>query len=121
MTAYDEFWKSAGEPREHQRTIADFVAGHSPEEVAELRQTVQAYLHEQEVSYNILGVPGGSERPWTLDELPHVVAAGEFDELRHRLAQRARVLNAALEDIHGPQRLIREGVIPSDVILGNPH
>ncbi len=121
MCAYHEFWADASVPRPHQQCLFDFVSRHAPDEAEQIRRAVQARLREQEVSYNILGAPDGSQRPWVLDEVPHVIRADEFAELAAALASRARLLEACLLDLYGPQRLLREGIIPAELVLSNPH
>src|SRR5699024_1548498 len=58
--------------------------------------------------------------PWQLDPLPMVVDPAEWAELEAGLAQRAQVLDAILADLYGPRRLLLEGILPAEIILGNP-
>jgi uncharacterized circularly permuted ATP-grasp superfamily protein/uncharacterized alpha-E superfamily protein len=86
-----------------------------------MRASVRVRLSEHEVSYNLLGTPGGSARPWQMDEVPHVISGPEFEELSQRINQRAHLLSACLEDFYGEAHLLKEGVIPSEIVLGNPN
>ena len=52
--------------------------------------------------------------------MPLPIAAAEFAELEVGLAQRARLLEALLEDIYGPQTLLAEGALPPALVFANP-
>jgi len=121
MPRVSEFFASDGSVRPHQQLLYDFLRAHTDKQHEGLRYAVQSRLREQEVSYNVFGAPDYSHRPWRLDEVPHLLPGDEFDRLARGMSRRGQLLEACLRDIYGPQRLLREGVIPADVVLGNPH
>ncbi len=45
----------------------------------------------------------------------------EFQQLAEGLSDRAELLSECLEDFYGAGRLLREGIVPAEVLLGNPH
>jgi uncharacterized circularly permuted ATP-grasp superfamily protein len=47
-----------------------------------------------------------------------VIAAERWQRTERGLEQRIRALNAFLSDVYGDQRILAEGVIPSDLVLG---
>lgn len=118
--AYNEFLDSQGRPRPHQARFAAFLKGLSHAEFARIRARVLHRINEQEVTFNILGVPEGTNRPWLLDPLPLVIDPAEWAALSKGLSQRARILSAALQDLMGPQRLLRERIVPAEIVLGHP-
>lgn len=120
LPPFHEFSLPDGSVRPHQQLLADFLSRHTPEQAEAARRALRTRLIEQEVSYNLLGTPEGSARSWVLDEVPHVIPGEEFSALAAKLSSRARLLNAALDDIYGPQRLVRERIIPEYLVLGNP-
>ncbi len=63
---------------------------------------------------------GGDGRPWRLDPLPFVVPPDEWERLERGVIQRAAALDALLGDCYGPQRLLRDGLIPPAAVLANP-
>lgn len=66
-------------------------------------------------------LPGpGSSQAWRCDPVPLPLPAAEFDALAEGLAQRARVLEALIADLHGEQRLLREGLLPPSLVFANP-
>src|SRR5262245_29309243 len=64
-------------------------------------------IRENGVTYRVYGDPRGLHRPWQLDPLPLLVPPDEAAALEVGLVQRARLLEAVLADLYGPQQLLR--------------
>ncbi|HEX2885327.1 circularly permuted type 2 ATP-grasp protein [Vineibacter terrae] len=58
---------------------------------------------------------------WALEGLPLIVSPSDWRVLEDGLAQRARLLDALLADVYGPQRLLAERVLPPALLQANPH
>lgn len=94
---------------------------HMGEGELELRNAdIQRLLRENGVAYNIYNDPSGQNRPWLLDPIPKIVTASEWDTINAGLIQRATLFDLILKDIYGPQKLIKEGVIPQELIYLHP-
>ena len=67
-------------------------------------------------------LPGASaqEPAWRCDPVPLPLQASEFAELEAGLAQRARLMEAMLQDIYGPQNLLADGALPPALVFANP-
>jgi uncharacterized circularly permuted ATP-grasp superfamily protein len=59
-----------------------------------------------------MGVTFGPGRPLTVDPVPRLIGAGEWDALEPGLTQRARALNRFLADAYGEQRIFAAGLVP---------
>jgi uncharacterized circularly permuted ATP-grasp superfamily protein/uncharacterized alpha-E superfamily protein len=57
--------------------------------------------------------------PWGLDPVPYVIGASEWRGIERGLGQRTRVLDAVLDDLYGPRRLLLDGVIPTAAVMGS--
>jgi uncharacterized circularly permuted ATP-grasp superfamily protein/uncharacterized alpha-E superfamily protein len=117
---FDEFRGKDRTVRAHQRLLDEFLSARSPQDIDQLERVIKSRINEQEVTFNILGVPEGTNRPWQLDALPFVLDRSEWQALCVGLRQRACLLDAVLTDCYGPQRLIRDGVLPAQLVLGHP-
>jgi uncharacterized circularly permuted ATP-grasp superfamily protein/uncharacterized alpha-E superfamily protein len=118
--SFDELRDALGELRPHQRPLAQFLEGKDVRELEELGRLVRQRITQQEVTFNILGVPEGTNRPWQLDAVPLVLDRSEWLTLSVGLRQRARLLNAILRDCYGSQQLLRDGLLPAELVLGHP-
>jgi uncharacterized circularly permuted ATP-grasp superfamily protein len=90
---------------------------------ATLRQRwlqAQAQIDRDGVTYNPHDDDGIVSRPWMLDAIPMVLAENEWKQLTDRLSQRGRVFEALLADLFGEQRVLKDKVIPPDLLFGHP-
>jgi uncharacterized circularly permuted ATP-grasp superfamily protein/uncharacterized alpha-E superfamily protein len=89
-------------------------------ELEQRNTDIQRLLKENGVAYNIYNDPSGQNRPWELDPIPKIVTASEWDTINAGLVQRATLFDLILKDIYGPQKLIKEGIIPQELIYLHP-
>jgi uncharacterized circularly permuted ATP-grasp superfamily protein/uncharacterized alpha-E superfamily protein len=80
----------------------------------------QRLIHENGITYNTYGDVERTDRPWELDAIPLLFPAAEWTSLAAGLTQRARLLNQILADLYGPQRLLHKGLLPAELIYGQP-
>ena len=118
--AYDEFFERPLVPRAHQRLLHAHLTRRGAPELEQIQKAVRRRITQQEVTFNILGVPEGTNRPWLLDSVPLVVDRSEWLRVGEGLEQRARVLDLFLQDCFGAQHALRDGVVPAELVLGNP-
>jgi uncharacterized circularly permuted ATP-grasp superfamily protein/uncharacterized alpha-E superfamily protein len=122
LRRYDELTDDHGGMRAHWRPLIDRLrADESPDAVRRSLELTRRLIVENGVTYNVYADPQGADRPWALDSLPFVLPEAEWQEIEAGVAQRARLLNALLADIYGPQRLIAEGHIPAELPYGHPN
>ncbi len=58
---------------------------------------------------------------WELEPAPLVLPASEWAQLEAGLRQRARLVNAFLFDVYGGQLVLRDGLLPPEVVLSDPY
>src|SRR5688572_20071897 len=122
LKRYDELTDSAGAMRAHwARLLLRLRADDSPDAVRRSLELTRRLVVENGVTYNVYADPQGADRPWALDPLPFVLPAAEWKTIEAGVAQRARLLNALLADLYGPQRLLAEGHIPAELPFGHPN
>jgi len=64
----------------------------------------------------------GETRPfWELEPVPLVLPAAEWAQLEAGLRQRARLANAFLFDAYGGQLVLRDGLLPPEIVLNDPY
>jgi uncharacterized circularly permuted ATP-grasp superfamily protein/uncharacterized alpha-E superfamily protein len=119
---YDELLDDKGLVRPHWQPLIDELTRDDARAVARrgLERT-RRLIVENGVTYNVYADPQGADRPWALDPVPLLLLADEWREMEAGLAQRARLLDALLADIYGPQRLLSEGLVPPELVFGHPN
>ncbi len=89
-------------------------------ELSQRWEDAKRILRDNGVSYNVYADPRGADRPWQLDAIPQVMEEEEWQILSDGISQRARLLDALLEDIYGSQATLVEGVLPAGLVFANP-
>ncbi len=117
---HDELRSPPGGLRAHGEPLVRALSGMGSSELGRRWESARRLIHENGVTYNVYGDPRGMDRPWQLDPIPLVLHAGEWDALGTGLAQRARLLDAILADVYGPQRLLRDGLLPAELVFAHP-
>lgn len=113
---YDNMWESDGNVRNAWFSLLNNIQSLGPAELKNRYQEIQKILKENGVTYNVYGDPAGIYRSWKLDAVPNIIGSEEWAYLSEGLKQRANLLNLILKDIYGSRDLIKNGMLPLDLI-----
>lgn len=116
---FDELLDEAGRPRPHWAGLVEAIARAEPARMRDRIATVEREIRDSGLTYNMYADPKGAERPWALDALPMIIGADEWPAIEAAVAQRARLLDAVLGDLYGPQTLLADGLLPPRLVLGH--
>ncbi|WP_445193445.1 circularly permuted type 2 ATP-grasp protein [Sphingomonas sp. Tas61C01] len=89
---------------------------------AELRRRQEAAettFRQLGITFAVYGESEASERIIPFDIVPRVFLADEWARLSEGLVQRVDAINAFLEDVYGERRILKDGILPEDLVLGN--
>ena len=117
---YDEMFLPDGSPREHCRQIYETLTQLSAEELGNIQERVMRSFSTEGITFVVYGDEEADERIIPIDCVPRAMSSADWDNLEKGLTQRLKALNAFLEDVYGEARIIRDGVIPADVVMGCP-
>ena len=87
-------------------------------EMESRHKEVQRLLRENGVTYVVHGEQQ-EHRPWELDPIPLIISNTDWDVISAGLTQRAKLLNLILTDLYGERRLIKERLIPPEVVYAH--
>src|SRR5688572_23691309 len=118
-TLLDECFDFEGDVKEHWKKLLNNIELFDGEELKGRQQELLTLLKENGVTYNVYGDTDGLNRPWLLDTLPLLISAAEWRITVRGMKQRAYVLNKILEDIYGERRLLKEKIIPPELIYAH--
>jgi uncharacterized circularly permuted ATP-grasp superfamily protein/uncharacterized alpha-E superfamily protein len=116
---YDEMFDRSGAVRPHWRRIAEAFAALAPEEYQHRLDSALRMVRENGVTYNVYDQASGLARQWQLDIAPFVVSTDDWTAIEAAVTQRARLADTILADIYGEQRLIHDGIVPAQLVLGH--
>ncbi len=118
---YDEMCADPHEIRAHWRTYMTALQALGPQEVDRRWEQALRVIRENGMTYNVYGDPLGIERPWQLDPAPLLIAPPDWAFIESALVQRATLLNLIMVDLHGPQRLLSESLLPPELVFASQH
>jgi uncharacterized circularly permuted ATP-grasp superfamily protein/uncharacterized alpha-E superfamily protein len=118
--AYDEMKAGDGLVRPHWRSFLEHLDQLEPRELQARWERARQLLHQNGISYDVYGDPQGMERPWSLSPIPVLLTREAWQGLEDGLVQRARLLDAVLRDLYGPQRALIENLVPPELVFENP-
>jgi uncharacterized circularly permuted ATP-grasp superfamily protein len=119
--AFDEIMGTPGDTTARPELAA---LGHWIEETpdAELRRRQEAAettFRQLGITFAVYGENEAAERIIPFDIVPRVFLHDEWTRLSEGLVQRVEAINAFLNDIYGERRILKEGILPEDLVLGN--
>ncbi len=117
---YDESTLASGIPRPHWRPFLSAFEKLGRDELAVRWENGRRIIREHGVTYNVYGDPQGMDRPWELDMVPLLISPEEWRIIETGLIQRSKLFNLILSDFYGPQRLLRDGLLPPALVFANP-
>src|SRR5260221_10412880 len=121
LGCYDEMFDSAGAPREHYARLFNFLNGLSPEQFEPRRQIADMDFLRRGITFTVYSSEEGVEKIFPFDLIPRIVPTSEWRALEAGLKQRINALNLFLHDVYHGQDILRDGVVPVDLVLGSPN
>ena len=108
-----------GAIREHYQPFADWLARTPPDRIAQKREEAERAFQRVGITFAVYGEDTGTERLIPFDLVPRIIPRDDWALLERGLKQRVAALNAFLEDIYHDQRILAEGRVPRERVLGN--
>ncbi|HEU0067354.1 MAG TPA: circularly permuted type 2 ATP-grasp protein [Sphingomonas sp.] len=121
-SAFDEIMGMPGEsaPRAAMAALGRWIEATPDQELRRRQEAAEATFRQLGITFAVYGESDAAERIIPFDIVPRVFLAGEWERLSEGLVQRVEAINAFLDDIYGERRIMKEGVLPPDLIFGNP-
>jgi uncharacterized circularly permuted ATP-grasp superfamily protein len=95
------------------------LSGLSIDALKERAAAANAELYNLGITFTVYSDARTIDRILPFDVLPRVLSAGEWRHIESGIIQRITALNLLLHDIYHDQHVLRDGVVPPDLILNN--
>ncbi len=116
---FDEMKTDSGGSRPAYAGLADWLKWTPSDHFDAKRKEAEILFRRTGITFAVYGEGGDPERLIPFDIVPRVLTATEWEFVDRGLRQRASALNAFLQDIYGPQDIVKAGIVPAALIHGN--
>jgi uncharacterized circularly permuted ATP-grasp superfamily protein len=113
---YDEMFLPNGEPRPEAKLLVDTIESLSNGELQVKQRSAERLLLQMGITFTVYGDSSGTERIFPFDLIPRIVPAADWAWVEKGLKQRIQALNLFIDDIYHDQRILKQGVVPRNVI-----
>jgi len=117
---FDEVLESGDRVRPHWASLTEALGAMGHHGMSRRWQQGRRMVRDNGITYNVYSDPENTSRPWPLDPIPLILGQDEWKRIEGAIVQRATLFNSILADLYGPQRLLREGKLPPELVFPNP-
>ena len=118
---FDEMFAGPGAVRPHYSKLFARFKEMEREEVERKRALAASTLLTQGVTFTVYNDDQGTERIFPFDLVPRIIPADEWELVERGLVQRITALNLFLHDIYHTQNILRDRVIPQEIVWEAAH
>ena len=113
---YDEMFLADGQVRPECAALIERIHSMSSGELQRRHRAAERALMRMGITFNVYGDDEGSERIFPFDIVPRIVSGEEWETVERGLRQRIRALNLFIDDVYHEQRIVRDNVVPRELI-----
>jgi len=114
---HDEMFNEDGTPRPCARLLYERINSVCDEDLRRYQQAAELALFRMGITFNVYGDEAGTEKIFPFDIIPRIVAADEWAQIDRGLRQRIHALNLFIDDVYHEQKILKDRVIPTDLVL----
>ena len=116
---YDEMLAGADQPRPAYRRLYEQLNGLGAEELERRHELAMQMFRNHGITFAVYPDAQGNEKVFPFDIIPRVISAGTWRRLEAGLKQRLTALNLFLEDVYGRKLILKQRVVPAEIVLSS--
>ena len=118
---YDEVFEDNATPHEWTRFLTDRIESFSEGELIERQKAAEMNLFEMGVTFTLYSEQkkASEENIFPFDIIPRIVSAEDWELIERGLKQRIHALNLFIDDIYNDRKILRDKVVPKELILSS--
>ncbi len=117
---FDEM-KQGSDIRVPYQKLMETILEHSVETLHLKAKLAGDLFMNQGITFTVYSDDEGIERIFPFDILPRIITAAEWDHIEKGIQQRLKALNLFLKDIYNEQQIIKDKIIPAELISSCSH
>ncbi|KPV50696.1 hypothetical protein SE17_25410, partial [Kouleothrix aurantiaca] len=116
---FDEMFTAEGQPHPHYERLFRRLSELSRADFDERIRLADISFLYQGITFTVYSAQEGIERIFPFDLVPRIIPQGEWQFLDMGLRQRVTAMNMFIYDVYHEQKILREGIVPADLVLGS--
>jgi uncharacterized circularly permuted ATP-grasp superfamily protein len=100
-------------------SLRELLRRTSADEFGRRAAAAEQALYDYGITFTVYSDNTAIDRILPFDAIPRVLAAEEWRRIETGVVQRVTAINLLLDDLYHDQKILADGVIPADLILGN--
>ncbi|HSC69269.1 MAG TPA: circularly permuted type 2 ATP-grasp protein [Cellvibrio sp.] len=117
-TGVDEAYDAEGGIRPYWRYLLHSLQTLGRDVIEERHKKSRRILRDDGATYKIYDEPDANQS-WQLNPIPLLINSDEWNQIETALVERAELFNLLLQDIYGERKLIRQGIIPPELLFSH--
>ena len=118
---WDEMYGADNNVREHYRKVIEYISKESADDLNKKEELAKRLFMSQGITFTVYNSGEGIEKIFPFDIIPRIITAAEWAFIEKGIKQRLTALNHFLKDIYHNQFIIKDGIVPIDIIYSCPH
>jgi len=114
---YDELFDEKHRPRRGAELLVKKIGALPLKKLQEKQAAAELALLNMGITFNVAHADEGVERIFPFDIIPRIIAGEEWLQIERGLKQRIQSLNLFLNDIYGEQRILKDKIVPEEIIF----
>ena len=113
---YDEIFDDTGNVKDVYQKLFSLYGEHSIEDYVKLNTKAKSSFFNQGITFQVYSDKETKEKIFPFDLFPRIIDPTEWDIIERGSIQRSKALNLFLWDIYHEKKIIKQGIIPMDLI-----
>jgi uncharacterized circularly permuted ATP-grasp superfamily protein len=118
---WDEMYGADNSVREHYRKVIEYISRESTDDLNKKEELAKRLFMSQGITFTVYNSGEGIEKIFPFDIIPRIITAAEWAFVEKGIKQRLTALNHFLKDIYHNQFIVKDGIVPIDIIYSCPH
>ncbi len=113
---YDEIFEDHGKIKEVYKKLFDIYGEHSIRDYVNLNEKAKSSFFNQGITFQVYDKEKTHEKIFPFDLFPRIIDPKEWKIIEKGSVQRSKALNLFLWDIYHDKNIIKQGIIPMELI-----
>ena len=116
---YDEMFDNDNRIKIEYKQIYELLKDANDEDILINKKKLDKSFLEQGITFTLNSIDNDKERILPFDQIPRIINKNDWKKIEHGLIQRITALNLFLYDIYTNKYIIKDKIIPEDLLLSS--